>query len=206
MTSDYTDDVLAACPRCGAAAHVRGGVRFVCPSCRLQHSRIIKRRFGDNGICFERAENLNDWYGWLTPLVASDKTCTKCGNRIEVALKSQLRAKVARIMDTAEGACGTCHLAQTVGVVWVPYLNAAEACEGGFGVRLYLVEETPKGVLFAFNRDHAQKLLDYVSADQRGEAAEGHEAMFALLPGWVKAAKNRKLVEKVLSRMIDMAL
>lgn len=149
-------------------------------------------------MCFERAENLNDWYGWLTPLVTGDKNCTRCGNRIEVGLKRQLRAKVTRIKDIAEGACSTCHTAQTVDVIWVPYLSSADAREGGFGAMLYLVEETPKGTLFAFNRDHAQKLLVYISANERGQAAESHEAMFALLPGWVKAAKNRKLVEKVL--------
>ena len=198
-TQDFTIDILVVCPKCSGCAHVQGGTRLSCPTCGLRHVRSKARLFGVGGICYEHAQALDDWYGWLSPVAMGNASCPKCGNRVEARLKKQPRQKIARLVDTIEGACATCGTANAVDIIWVPFAQPDEPRERGFGAQLFLVVETPKGTLFAFNHAHAQKLLDYISSDQRGPAAEGHEAMFAVLPGWVKAAKNRKLVEKVLA-------
>ncbi len=199
-------DVLVVCPRCEGCARVQNGTRLICAACGLTYTHARHRTFGDAGVCFERSETLSDWYGWLSAVPVGPCSCHKCGNTIELQMSRQLRQNIVRIKDQAEGVCPTCNAAKAVDFIWVPCMAGDEPRERSFGTRLYLVEETPKGLLFAFNRDHAEKLLAYVSADQRGQAAAGHETMFALLPGWMKAARNRALVEKTLKRLIEKAI
>lgn len=91
-------------------------------------------------------------------------------------------------------------------MVWVPYLPSSAPRERTFGAELYLQEATSKGNVFALNESHAQTLLDYITSNLRNQPrTESLKRMFALLPSWMKAAKNRPVIEKALKRLIEKA-
>lgn len=199
----FTDNILVACPRCASAAHVTQGVRMVCPSCGLHHQRLKPRLFGDNGICFERSTVLHDWYGWLKPVICSDASCSRCGNALTADTTPQMREKIAQINGQAIGCCQTCGATKAVEIIWLPLALADQPYDCYFGAALFLVEHSAKGTLFALNKAHAQQLLDYISSGLRCHGAGADSRRFSILPTWIKLAKNRQLVERMLKRMIE---
>ena len=203
VDTHFTDNILVACPRCASAAYVSNGVRMVCPSCGLHHQRLNPRRFGDNGICFERSTVLRDWYGWLKPVICNDDRCSRCGNALALALTPQLREKIPQINTQAIGCCQTCGATQAVGITWLPFAVADQPYDCYFGAGLFLVEHSAKGTLFALNKAHAQQLLDYISRGLRCDVDGADVGRFSILPTWIKLAKNRQLVERMLKRMIE---
>lgn len=202
LTSDFTDDVLVVCPSCGERAHVHSGTRLICPACGLHKTREKPRLFAENGTCFERAPAVNDWYG-ATRLVATEPSrCKTCGSMVKI--KTDIRSADSRPVVWAQessGDCDNCNTNNIFNGLWVPFFTSNEARERNFGACLYLVEETSKGTLWAYNRKHAEALLDYISADLRGVGNHLTRTMVAMLPAWIKFAKNRKLVEKALGKL-----
>ena len=201
------ETTLIICPSCEQPAQVIGGTRLICPDCGLSHSRSHPRRYSENGTCLERKGTLVDWYGQLISVPADHQTntCSHCGNRVIIdATPTPPGKRAAQIAEELTGACDTCNRTRRVAALWVPYQIPSAPREQTFGAELYLQESTSKGVVFALNRAHAQTLLDHIAVNQqRQPRSEKHARMFAVLPAWMKSAKNRPAIVKALKRLIE---
>ena len=205
FTRDFTDTVLVVCPKCSERAHVHSGTRLICPACGLSKTREMPRLFAENSTCFERSPTVNDWYGALRLVATETSRCKTCGSMVKI--NTDIRCAGSRpnvLVHQCCGDCGTCGTNNIFDGLWVPFFEAGEARDPNFGACLYLAEETAKGQLWAYNRAHAEALLDFISAKLReGRVGnDGAKTMVTMLPSWMKSAKNRTLIEKTLNKMI----
>ncbi|ASK89841.1 hypothetical protein SPHFLASMR4Y_03109 [Sphingorhabdus sp. SMR4y] len=178
-----------------------------CDCCNLSHNRTNRRLYGTVGTSFERAAELADWYGRTALVPTEPPRCRKCGNNQRPPLyKRDAAQKPTFVDDKLNGSCPTCAESYEIEARWVPYHRAGDVREPYFGTLLYLVEETAKGYIWAYNRAHAEVLQNYFADGLRkrsGDAA--HETMTANLPNWIKLGTNRTLVEKALNKLIKMS-
>lgn len=75
------------------------------------------------------------------------------------------------------------------------------ACDFMFGLPFYYQTNIRGNLFWAYNQAHAQEMLDYVSADLRERFGM---TMVAKLPTFIKSAKNRDLVIKVLEKWLSV--
>ena len=205
-TQDFADDIAVVCPRCRALAHVLARTRLTCPACSLHQTRPRPRLFAADGASLERTA-APDWHGPFVQIPPGPARCSRCGNGLSPPRRVIAAGKRPVSMTGAgEVRCAGCGEASSVETLWTPLLAAAQGREPYFGTRLYLLEETGRGVVWAYNRRHAQALLDWIAADLRERGpSTGFRTMAAMLPGWMKVARNRDAVAKSLRRLIDLS-
>ena len=111
--------------------------------------------------------------------------------------------KIPQIKAQIIVSCQICDAINTVEIIWLPFAVADQPRDRYFGAALFLVEHSAKGTLFALNKAHAQQLLDYISRGLRCDVDGADVWRSSILPTWIKLAKNRQSVERMLKRMIE---
>lgn len=199
----FDEEIIVECPRCSKAATVSSGLRLRCKNCACHHTRSQPRSFGATGVCFEHTSDLSDWFGDVLLRPTEPPRCRKCGN--DVAYPPHRRAALERVVrtdDKATGQCATCGADFEFSARWVPFHDAGGVRERFFGTRLYLREETSKGIVWAYNRRHGEAIGKYVASAIRDSAVDEKAlGLFANLPSWIKQAKNRGAVLTALAHV-----
>ena len=119
--------------------------------------------------------------------------CPRCSQRATVVPAEGERRLV----------CGACGLAQTRAgrrSIWGPPLDP------WFEQPLWLTERFGEHIVWAFNREHAELLRDFVAAKHRErQVPRTHASMVEKLPRWFKARANRDAITAILDRLVDRA-
>jgi len=204
--SSFTAEFLVRCPKCGAPALVRG-TRLTCTGC---HTNIEAKDAPQRATAllgnFQTGAGVKNWFGKVKPVLELKEgtplryTCQSCGK--ELAAPAQ-RANAANLPRDITLTCAGCGHDSGFTPVWRPTYSSHDARDPAFGCELYLQKTLRDGTLFVFNASHAEALLQFVSADLREFKAEhGWHSYFTNLPAWIKAAKNRGTIVKVLEGFI----
>ena len=74
-----------------------------------------------------------------------------------------------------------------------------------FGYLLYYQERFRGELVWAINREHLQYLIDYLGADMRKSPVDysGIRMQSDMLPKFMKTAKNRPAIVKLLEKMMN---
>ena len=130
------------------------------------------------------------------------------GNEIEVICPScQSTALVKRKQNTAKFACSTCCKNDEKIIDHYPPKRWGEKeVDPFFNLKLSLIESTPHGNIWVYNADQLSHLKSYISAKLREKKDtdkyfDYYVSYFHKLPAWVKAAKNRDMVIKKITRL-----
>jgi hypothetical protein len=127
--------------------------------------------------------------------------CPACGGRAEATLITDNVRSARRLT------CNSCWLVKTVPPKPLAtsnrtpraYVNIVE------GLALWLKADTRHGDLYAFNFEHLEYIETYVRATIRSINFRGllscNRTIPSRLPLWVKQAKNREEVLKIIDRM-----
>ena len=87
--------------------------------------------------------------------------------------------------------------------------STSEPIDPFVGLPLWLVEQTPKGALYAYNSKHLDLLEQYISAHLRerkpGEHGWRNQGYFARLPRWIKAQENREMLKHKITMLRQRA-
>jgi hypothetical protein len=141
---------------------------------------------------------------WLSTLAADtiDVVCPRCGARAAVTTRPVADTRV--LCWPRQFVCTTCLSTAT----WSARTNSF--CAGGpvdpfFRLPLWRTAQCcGKHTLWAFNEAHLTLLHGYVSAKLRERGDPGHRmTLIARLPAWLKSAKHRDEVLRVLARLHD---
>lgn len=76
------------------------------------------------------------------------------------------------------------------------------ACEPFFGLELWFLTYFKEMPIWAINREHLTYLIDYLSADLREKPAGYKQTQADQLPKFMKTAKNRKRIVKLLYALL----
>ncbi len=182
-------EMTVVCPRCGKAGTVR---------LDRERSRAVFRC----GSCFFQNETTTgDHFAQVTG------RCAATGRRFRVFVpKEKVRGPKKRVRCPL---CGE----WTVGEVTPEkpqapvYREVSKARDPYFGYPLYFQGEFRGRTVWALNREHLQYLIDYLSADLRAVPAGFRERTGTMrsqadrLPAFLKSAKNREGIVKLLARL-----
>lgn len=201
----FDDEILVKCPRCTMSAKIMSGIRITCAHCSFCQTRNHPRKFATTGISFERTSNLIDWHGAVTLIPIEPARCAKCGTGLQLTRPERdANRNQTDLAEVISVTCTVCSGENGLNALWVPLHRREDIRERYFGTRLFLVQDTPKGQVWAYNRQQAMTVREFIAGGLRNVATETVASeMLENLPGWMKAAKNRKLVDQAFERLID---
>lgn len=207
---DFGGEYLIHCPKCEAPAHISGG-KLRCGNCGLAADKPdgggIRR--SQSGHYYD-GMSTKDWFGDIAARAKNGNSstprprCRKCGAQFE-SLGVRPRTNSSNLPSTTRVDCSRCGTENEFELTWHPFLPADQPRDPLFGCKLLLQKGIKEGILYAYNKSHAEEYLAYIEAEQRERqpASTGKRSFFTNLPAWVKSAKNRDAVAKALRQMID---
>ena len=102
-------------------------------------------------------------------------------------------------MEVTCTACGQARLYDTT--CKRTYANSQQASDPYFGLPLWLQAPFGSHTVWAYNRKHLNYLKEYVQAKLRESASGGRHALTWKLPNFIKLAKNRDGILKIIARL-----
>lgn len=211
FTQQYLAEMLVKCPRCGAPARIREG-RLICLGCDLVREKSVAyaEMRGSTGHYWPEVPVTNWFWDIEAQAILNDNPipacCTKCNGALDMP-KRRLSFDHQQTPNAIKATCGGCGTENIVPVCWRPLLRHGEPRDPLFGCDLVLTAPMRDGVLYAYNAEHARDYLAFIEAThrERDPDAFGNNSWFTKLPAWIKSAKNRDKVTKVLRAFIEQA-
>ncbi|MDO4897406.1 MAG: hypothetical protein Q3971_08595 [Moraxella sp.] len=185
-TWTYAHEQWVKCVRCGQAGTVKHR-RFACRHCALVLQNADNRPYHWFGDCRIRA----------------DGRCYHCGTKYSIDEHHPKPAFVGRLRGfdiTKTITCQSCHRKNVVTLLF--YKKSKHHLDDEFGMPLLLALPFKGHVFWAYNDKHLAELKTFIGADLRERThMAGNGSMISRLPLWIKSAKNRdellKLIEKL---------
>lgn len=173
--------VLVHCPRCKKKAtvytdHIRKQSEVKCSECHF-------------------TEKAKKWYG-LTDLVVHQR-CDTCGNWIDMRVRES-KVRFTHLRITCSG-CGEEKLYKPLKEK--VYAGSHQAIDPYFGLPLWLQAAFGNYTLWAYNYEHLQFLRAYIGAKLREKNGLSRRTLALKLPLFIKAAKNRNALLKLLDKL-----
>ncbi|SFK38085.1 hypothetical protein SAMN04487938_0545 [Lysobacter sp. cf310] len=193
----FAERVEVRCARCdrpgvvhASWAERRWTARYVCAHCGLD----------------ARSER-DDWLGRI--LLRGRRPCGYCGHQwLQVCEQRDFERGSSTVPDLRLTAgfgsiARTCPICAHSSMVEVSAhrLHNADGHDPHFGLPLRLIEATRAGPLWVYNRTHLEELRGYVGAQQRERRGLYGRSMISRLPTWIKLARNRQYVLRMLDRL-----
>lgn len=184
----------------------KNGINVSCPSCGKK--AIIKKQLGSEFVSFSCNHCLKNktksikHYKYLV-----ENNCKNCGRmyRVDILNKEKQSYEVLRVE------CPYCSFPMN-GKVFKVDLNSYSLYETRMGkepyfhLNLWYLRTYKSNLIWALNKEHLEYLCNYISADLR---VDGYYQSYTTktacdhLPTYMKLAKNRKTVLKILQDMLD---
>lgn len=130
--------------------------------------------------------------------------CPNCANKI-YHYQDELR----QVPDLVKIKCKQCHYALKTKPKYQRYLKKLNKtnglkCDYVFGLPLYYQTNVKGNLFWAYNQAYAQEILAFVLAELRERAGSGVKmTMTAKLPTFIKSAKNKETIVKILQQWLD---
>lgn len=217
--SQFLDNILIACPRCGNVAHVIGRCRLSCSNCSLvlENADLAEVDLWQSTDWKCNRHSRHDetgqrhWYGLFGAVYRFHAhRCDKCGADLPGKGKRRSREQVRP--KKIEVTCRHCENRQLCEIEWLPCVIPGESRDPFFGARLLLRTAVKDGEVFAYNLAHARVCIDYFGAHLRERAPDicnknkSRKTIFTVMPVWLKSAQNRDVVVKAYNRLIEVGL
>lgn len=179
---EFLDEVWVQCPRCEGPARVLCAMPYwrSVPSFRCSHCATVFRG------------RYSRWFGPIQGVAVV--ACGRCGRRLR------------RVVDGTKGTtetvgltCPGCNAVSTGSVHW-SYDLSGQPYEPSFGLTLRLQAPCRDKVLWFYNLRHLSFIKAYVASSLRERVPNTISSLVSRLPLWIKAAKHRGAVLKVIAR------
>lgn len=183
---DLMTEFSVHCPKCEGHAVVSIPIQFdyknatlKCNSCHYSEKAIDRERYKPAGKakCHQCLEFLN------IDIVEGYKT----------------------IPTYINVACNTCHTINQVKENWEPFIEKYQASgiiDPAFGLQLWFQGSVKGNIIWAYNLRHLTEIKNYVQATLRERTTDRFKmTMVEKLPDFIKLAKNRDEVLKIIERM-----
>ncbi|WP_235568848.1 hypothetical protein [Lysobacter sp. Root983] len=195
--SSFAERVEVRCARCDRSGAVHASwtsrhwvARYMCAHCGLE----------------ARSER-DDWLGSIC--LWGRRPCGYCGHQwLHVSEQRDFKADSSTVPDlrltpgfgSIARTCPICAHSSMVDVS-AHRLHVGDGHDPHFGLPLRLIVTTRSGPLWVYNRDHLEELRRYVGAQHRERQGLNGRSMMSRLPTWIKLARNRQYVLRMLDRL-----
>lgn len=177
----FSDKVLVYCPRCHKRAEVTydketNAKNIKCFDCHF----VVK---GDFLLNQNRVK----------------RNCDNCGEKILVEVESKIK------MDKMKVKCQSCGQTReykpTITTIRLIYKDYGYATDPHYGLPLWLQGDIKGDIFWAYNYEHLNYIKRYVAAKIRERASPGYMSLIARLPDFIKSAKNREKLLKLIEKL-----
>lgn len=189
VLGEFSNLVFVVCPHCKGKAQV--STQF--GQYMIPYPFETKSSFTCNNCYKPINEKL-----WFGPIVvrAANKKCGFCGAKLTY------NEKVDKFSEEITVKCESCQQKKTYKISCSKtYANNNQATDPNFGLPLWLQYPVDGNIFWAYNYEHLDYLKKYVSAKLREEGTVSKYAMTQNLPNFIKLAKNREGILKIISRL-----
>lgn len=191
----FAKNAISVCPRCEGPVLVASNTPYRVPFLPVDgRATCLKCSFH-----VKQAEG--KWYGSVRLRVK--ERCGHCGYKwlnYLLNLAAVDRAAAEEVLITCPS-CG--HVSGHKGIYSIERFNGSPH-DPLFGLPLWLQAPCCGQILWAYNAEHLSKLREYVAANLRQKEKSEYTrawSMFARLPQWMSAAKNREAVLSTFRRL-----
>jgi hypothetical protein len=187
----FYNEILVRCPKCESKAAVKEELKEKC-ECGRCHNMVFECK-----SCFYKMKELVYQY-----IAYGNPYCNNCFEQFE--FESQLLKEKPESYKTK---CPKCHFQEE----WRPKIKEIfknEKIDDGlvrevwYNLPLWYQKEFDGKIFWAYNFDHIDYLERYIGADlrERNSKMNVSSSLVARLPQFVKAAKNREKLLKILKK------
>jgi hypothetical protein len=182
------DEVFVRCVRCDAPGVTRTLLNDACRRASFECTSCGLSLTSGNG----------DWVGPVA--YVGRRPCGHCGHQwLRAALREDGFPHAAH--EEVQVTCPACSHECAVTLKVERRVPHDRAIDPHFGLPLLLLASTRHGQVWAYNVRHLKELQSYIAAKLRERRGVGNSTMFSRLPAWMKVAKHRSELLKVLSRL-----
>jgi hypothetical protein len=191
LLGTFASESLVVCPKCTGPALVTCKTRFTLPFIPTD------RRVCCLKCSFQKVGEELSWCGAVNGL--AQERCPNCGFKwLQKTFDSNSFSR--RTRKSTPIACPSCQQTSKVEINWhIDSLGKPQ--DPAFGLPLWLQAPCCGDTLWAYNAKHLKSLRDYVAAGLRERVGVIHWSMFARLPKWISAKKNRDAVLACIDRL-----
>jgi len=187
----FYNEILVKCPKCESKATVKEELKEKC-ECGRCHSMVFECK-----TCFHKIKEPVYQY-----IVYIKEYCNNCFEKFEYE-SQPLKEKP----ETYKTKCPHCDFqeewkAKTYRVKEESKVDNGLVKEMWYDLPLWFQKEVGGNLFWAYNLDHIDYLERYIKADlrERNNEGSGNGTMISRLPQFVKAAKNREKLLKILKK------
>ncbi|MFC0777588.1 hypothetical protein [Flavobacterium sp. HJSW_4] len=187
----FYNEILVKCPKCESKATVKEELKEKC-ECGRCHSMVFECK-----TCFHKIKEPVYQY-----IVYIKEYCNNCFEKFEYE-SQPLKEKP----ETYKTKCPHCDFqeewkAKTYRVKEESKVDNGLVKEMWYDLPLWFQKEVSGNLFWAYNLDHIDYLERYIKADlrERNNEGSGNGTMISRLPQFVKAAKNREKLLKILKK------
>ena len=181
----YMTEFIVVCPQCQKDALVTVGNPYFQNNGKLRCHNCMY------------AEEANDLIRYR---VTIEMNCPDCGEKINECIPNT-RNKVESMAIKCRK-CSSTHLVKPRNESFLANYNSTSAARDPvFDLPLWLQVEVKNNVFWAYNRSHLADIKAYVQSDLRERQTTTHTTMVERLPNFIKKAKNRLSIIKVISQL-----
>lgn len=190
-TFSFWSDMVVVCPKCGKAGIVRfdrerNMAFFQCESCYAKKETAVD---GDHASTVTaRCTSTGEYFRAFVPDAKIH------GQKVRVKCRYCKEYVIGDVLDNKEQQ-------------YMVFQDIRQAEDPYFRYPLYFQASYRGKTVWALNREHLQYLIDYLTADIRtlpSDFYETHKTMRSqsdMLPAFMKTAKNRERIVKLLTRL-----
>jgi hypothetical protein len=180
----YMREFSVECPKCKCEAIVTNDGTF-----RLDNGRLTCRNctYSENASDLIRYKSIVKRY------------CDNCGKQFEAIYPSE-KEPAPRITVPCPH-CGTIQDYKPKIEKYKAGYKSPGAVDPVFNLPLWFQVEIKGNLMWAFNRSHLSEIKSYVNAKLRERQTWKHTTMVEKLPQFIKAAKNREMIIKVIDKL-----
>jgi len=188
---DYQHEYMVRCPRCEGPALVS------CPKVSFKPVDPDKERVLCLKCGFSRLANDVIRYN-----IRVKRACSHCDHWFDVCIPNN-KEKAAKIRLSCDG-CGAVEDLVPENEAYRDLYTDERLSDPLFGLPLYYQAPIRNDVLWAFNKKHLSDIRDYVASRLRERQTMQWTTMVEKLPHFIKDAKNRDQILKVIDRMLEI--
>lgn len=183
--SYFDDEILVECPKCSKRAIVT----------KTEPTSYFSNRVLKCPNCFYHQTGRQEFYA-----VELNCNCSNCAAEIKVSIPNAKEKK-----DIIAVKCLKCGDTQNYEPRNIRheliYKSTGKPSEAYFGLPLWLTHNFRGNNFWAYNYRHLNYLKQYISADLREKNGRLGWTMVEKLPDWMKSAKNRDKLTKLISEL-----
>jgi DNA-directed RNA polymerase subunit RPC12/RpoP len=179
-------EFLVECPKCKSLATVTtnksddtSNDKLVCNNC--------------NHI--EKADELKRYIAII------NRACDNCGQKIEITISNN-KEKVEEFTIPCPH-CGIVRTYKPRNEAYKLIYKHSGICDPIFNLPLWFQADIKGDTFWAYNREHLREIRNYVAAKLRERQTTTHMTMVERLPNFIKVAKNRDTILKVIDKLIN---